>query len=304
MRLLIVCSKNSGKIAPFISDQVEALQQAGMLCDYYCVTGKGWRGYLQNTNALIQKINLFKPNLLHAHFGLSGLLANLQRKVPVVTTYHGSDINLPKVYFFSRICMALSAYNIFVSQKNLQKANLKKRFALIPCGVDTSMFFPLEKENARKELGFDINDKLVLFAGAFTNEVKNPELAQAAVALLPEVKLLELKGYSRSEVALLMNAVDACLMTSHSEGSPQFVKEALACNCPVVSVDVGDVKEQVGDVNGCYIADREAIVLSEALIKVIKANVRIEGTKVIEQKELEQKQVVEKLLKVYSNFIQ
>jgi len=299
MKALIVCSKNSGKIAPFISDQVDALIKAGVICEFFTIENKGLLGYLRHRKLLLTKIRKFQPELIHAHYGLSGLLANTQRKVPVVTTYHGSDINLPKVYILSRINMFLSAFNIFVSKKNLQKANLKQGFALIPCGVDTELFYPISKADARLKLGLNPKEKLVLFAGAFTNKVKNPELAQAAIAFLPDVNLLELKGYSRREVALLMNAVDACLMTSHTEGSPQFVKEALACNCPVVSVDVGDVKEVIENVNGCYIAERNAKAISEALSKAINSDVEIEGKKVIEEKGLEQKQVVEKLSKVY-----
>jgi len=300
MKILIVCSKNSGKIAPFISDQVDALIKSGVICEYFTIESKGIIGYLRHRKLLLTKIRKFQPDLIHAHYGLSGLLANTQRKIPVVTTYHGSDINLPKVYILSRMSMALSAYNIFVSKKNLQKANLKQGFALIPCGVDTELFYPINKADARLKLGFDKTEKLVLFAGAFTNMVKNSELAQAAVALLPNVKLLELKGYSRSEVALIMNAVDACLMTSNTEGSPQFIKEALACNCPVVSVDVGDVKEVIDNVNGCYIVERETKAIAEVLAKVFYSNAKIEGKKVIDTKGFEQTQVIKKLIEVYS----
>ena len=127
MKILIVCSQNSGKIAPFIIDQVDALMKSEVECDYYTVKGKGILGYLKNRKGLTAKINSFQPEIIHAHYGLSGLLANLQRKIPVVTTYHGSDINISKIFIFSKICMFLSQYNIFVSEKNLNKAHLKKK---------------------------------------------------------------------------------------------------------------------------------------------------------------------------------
>lgn len=126
MRVLIVCSKNSGQISPFISEQVIALQNEGLECDYFTIERKGIKGYLGNRTYLLHKINAFRPHLIHAHYGLSGLLANTQRKVPVVTTYHGSDINNNKIFIFSRIAMYFSAYNIFVSERNLRKTNLKK----------------------------------------------------------------------------------------------------------------------------------------------------------------------------------
>jgi glycosyltransferase involved in cell wall biosynthesis len=125
------------------------------------------------------------------------------------------------------------------------------------------------------------NRKYILFAGAFDNVVKNAPLAKEAVALLSDenVELLELKGYSREEVTLLMCAADAFLMTSFTEGSPQVIKEAMACGCPIVSVDVGDVKERVKEVAGCYVTRMRnpkelAELLQKAMVFVGKTNGR------------------------------
>ena len=254
IKLLIVCSKNAGKIAPFITEQADALQAAGLLVDYYCVEGRGWRGYLKNRKKLLQKIDEFNPDLIHAHYGLSGLLANTQRKILVVTTYHGSDINHPNTFPFSKLNMRLTAHNIFVSKKNQLKSGLKKNYSIIPCGVAFAAFKEVDPAVAKEKSGLALQSKFVLFSSAFENKVKNPELAIAAVKLLKDVTLLELKGYTREEVTRLMYAVDVCLMTSHTEGSPQFIKEAMACGCPVVSVDVGDVSDVMGGTAGCYLA--------------------------------------------------
>ena len=303
MKVLIVCSKNSGRIAPFISDQVEALQKAGMNCEYFTVEGKGIKGYLLNLLPLWRKISDWKPDIVHAHYGLSGVLANLQRRVPVVTTYHGSDINNAKVRRFSKIAIWLSAWNIFVSQKNIQLSGVKKRFSLIPCGVDTNVFKPMDKAFCRQKFGFEPHEKLILFAGSFDNQVKNPELAIEAVAKIPDARLLELKGYARTQVAELMNAVDVCLMTSHTEGSPQFVKEALACNCPIVSVNVGDVEELIKNIAGCYISASNADDLS-ILLNLIYHNVnRINGREIIEMNNLQQNLIVEKLNELYHKLV-
>src|ERR1035437_2616753 len=137
MKVLIVCSGHSGKISPFITEQVNSLIALGVEADYFFVNQKGIPGYLRERRHMMLKIKSLNPDLIHAHYGLSGLLANLQRKVPVVTTYHGSDINSGAIYPFSRVCMVLSKYSIFVSEKNLKKAGLKNRRSLIPCGVDT-----------------------------------------------------------------------------------------------------------------------------------------------------------------------
>ena len=301
MKILILCSKNSGRIAPFITDQVEALQKAGVVCEYFTVEGKGVKGYLRNFIPMMRKIREFQPDIIHAHYGLSGLLANLQRKVPVVTTYHGSDINNPKVLRYSKVSIILSAWNIFVSDKNIQLAGVKEKFSLIPCGVDTDIFRPIERKPVREKLDLRESDHIVLFAGAFDNPVKNPELAKEAVDKVPDARLMEMKGYSRVQVAELMNAADVCLMTSHSEGSPQFIKEAMACGCPIVSVDVGDVAEIMEGVEGCRIADNNAMDVALKIEQVLIADRRTNGYEKIKSFGYEATVVAEKIKNVYQN---
>ena len=299
MKVLIVCSKNSGRIAPFIVDQVEALEHSGLTCSYFCIEEKGIKGYLQSRSKFINKISEFKPDIVHAHYGLSGLLANTQRKVPVVTTYHGSDINLKYIFLLSRLNMFLSAFNIFVSQKNIDKSEQKSNFALIPCGVDTSLFYPMDKLEVRKHLGFAPNEKLILFAGAFNNKVKNPELAQKAIRSFSDVRLLELKGYTRAEVAMVMNAVDVCLMTSYTEGSPQFIKEAMACNCPIVSVPVGDVPEVIEGIEGCFLSSYEVTELCEKIKFALDFKKKTIGRERILKLSLDAKMIAKNISNVY-----
>ena len=303
MKILIVCSSNSGSIAPFILEQGDALTGIGVVVEYFTIRGKGIAGYLGNYKKLLAKINGFNPDIVHAHYGLSGLLANLQRKVPVVTTYHGSDINKAWIFRFSRLCMMLSAHNIFVSSKNQTIAGLTRNQSLIPCGVDINLFSPVDKVLARKDMGLDNAFTYILFAGAFQNKVKNAALAQASVAGIPKVTLLELKDYSREQVALLMNAVDVALMTSFTEGSPQFVKEAMACNCPVVSVPVGDVSEVLTGVEGCYISTYEPADVAEKIRLVLETGKRIEGRERIIYLKLDFDSVARRILEVYNSVI-
>lgn len=300
MKILVVASYNKGRFAPFITEQAEALSKNGVEIDYFGVIGKGLAGYLKNIRSLKQKIEDFQPDIVHSHYGLSGLLANLQRKVPVVTTYHGSDINDPKVLRLSKIAMRLSAWNIFVSKKNVEMSGLTGKYSLLPCGIDTDNFAVKDKTDARKDLGWKMDGQYVLFAGAFDNAVKNAPLAQAAVALLPGVDLVEMKGFSRQQVASLFYAADVFLMTSKSEGSPQVVKEALYCGCPIVSVDVGDVAEVTEGVLNCYIAKPAAEDLAQKLRLVIASPLRTQGRTVILAKGMDNKTVATKLLDIYN----
>ena len=307
MRVLVVASYNRGRFAPFIKEQAESLQATGCEIEFFGLQGKGLRGYLKNLPALILKIKAFQPDVVHAHYGLSGLFANLQRKVPVVVTYHGSDINKKSVMRFSKISMWLSARNIFVSRKTLEIANPKKKYELLPCGIDLTDLQLTIKVEAKQQMHLDANRKYILFAGAFDNEVKNAFLAKKSVALLNDenIVLIELKGYSRDEVTLLMCAADAFLMTSFTEGSPQVVKEALACGCPIVSVEVGDVKERVDGIAGCYVADtREPKELAELIQKALSFEGKTKGREKIIADGLDNRQVAEKLVRIYEKILE
>lgn len=286
---------------PFIREQVESLREQGFECKYYHIKGKGMLGYLREVPGLSKKIREWHPDIVHAHYGLSCLVANLAtRRVPVVSTYHGSDINVKSVRRFSKIAIRLSAWNIYVSKRNMALVGAVegKKCSLIPCGVSLSDDQMQSRSEARKALGWSATDKKVLFAGAFDNDVKQPELAKAAIALLNGVELVELKGYSRSEVNTLMCAANCLLMTSRTEGSPQVIKEAMACGCPIVSVDVGDVGERTDGVDGCFVVkSREPREIAAAIEKALVFKGRTNGRdKIIElgyTNELVAKQIIE-----------
>ena len=306
MRILVVASFNKGHFAPFIFEQVNALKKQGCEIDFFGLQGKGLHGYLRNLPLLKQKIKEICPDVVHAHYGLSGLFANLQRRVPVVTTYHGSDINDKKVLPFSKVALRLSAWNVFVSRKTLEIAKPRKKYILLPCGIDLSDLQLTEKAEARRKMNLKSDKNYILFAGAFDIAVKNAPLAKEAVACLQDSQpeLLELKGYTRDEVTLLMCAADAFLLTSQMEGSPQVIKEAMACGCPIVSVDVGDVKERVEGTEGCFVSDsRNPRDLANLLKKAFAFAGKTEGRKKILADGLDNRLVARHLFEIYERVL-
>ncbi len=260
MKVLIVCSGNVSDFIfkihqAFIYEQIESLKK-NFKVDYdtYFIKGKGILGYLWNLHKIKNKIKDFSPDIIHAHFGLSGLVSCLQKTVPVIVTFHGSDAYIYYVKLFSKLAANLSAYNIFVEEKLRNRINRHNKNVIVPCGIDLNVFYPMNKEIAREMLGLDNKNKNALFASGFDNPVKNYQLAKTAVANLnKDIKIIELKNKTREEVNLLLNACDLLILTSISEGSPQIIKEAMACNCPIVATDVGDVKEIIRDTEGCFL---------------------------------------------------
>ena len=305
MKILIVASDKGGKFAPFIEEQITALEEYGVVVVRYPVTRKGIVGYLQEVPSLRRMIKREKPDVVHAHFGLSGLLANLQRMVPVVTTYHGSDINNPTTLRFSKMAIWLSKHNIFVSKRNINIAQPKKNYSLLPCGVNLQVLQDNHPKTERVEKMLKEGKINVLFAGAFDNNVKDPQLAKQTIEILSQdldgVNLIELKGYTRVEVAILMHSCHALLMTSKTEGSPQVIKEAMACGCPIVSVDVGDVAERIEGVDGCSVVkSREPAAIADALKHAILYEGRTIGRKKIIEMGLGNEQVVIQLVDIYN----
>ena len=302
MKVLVIASENKGHVAPFVAEQIEALGKQDCELSLFGLKGKGLKGYLKNLPALKKTIKGFNPDVIHAHYGLSGLFANLQRQVPVVTTYHGSDINEPKVLPFSKMAIRLSAWNVFVSRKTMEIAHPKRKCSLLPCGIDLYDMQLTEKTQARQKMGLELGKRYVLFAGAFDNEVKNAPLAKETIPLLQDdaVELLELKGYSREEVTLLMCAADVFLMTSISEGSPQVIKEAMACGCPIVSVDVGDVSERIEGVKGCFVSSsRNPQELAGLLREAMGFEGKTVGRNKIIKDGLDNKTVAKQLMGIY-----
>lgn len=299
MKVLIVARCKNGKYAPFITEQVEAVQKLGVECKFFGIVGKGIIGYIRQLPRLEKAIREFRPDLIHAHYGLSGLLANYQRNIPVITTYHGSDINDNRVLQLSKKAIKRSRFNIFVSQKNVDTAKPMGDYALIPCGINLEDYPLIDKTEARRIMGLDYGQKYILFPGSFDNPVKNANLAKDTLKEVPEIKLLELKGYTRVQVITMMQAVDAMLLTSFSEGSPQVIKEALACGCPIVSVDVGDVAERVSGIDGCYVTSSNAASLTNALTKALAFGKRTRGRDAILRDGLTNDLIASRLINIY-----
>lgn len=303
MRILIVASFNNCRFSPFVVEQGDALMNNGCQVEYFGVTGKGIKGYLNSLPTLKKTIDLYKPDIIHAHYGLCGLFANLQRRVPVVTTYHGSDINLKSVLPFSRLSMVLSRHNVLVSKRLSDIAHQRKKCTVLPCGLNLSDLQKTEKREARKRVGFDQDKKYVLFAGAFDNAVKNYSLAKEAMDLVPDAELIELKGYTRDMVTLLMCSADCFLMTSHTEGSPQVIKEAMTCGCPIVSVDVGDVKDVISGIEGCKVTSRNPNDIATAIKEALNFTGKTMGRKRIIALGLTNDIVAKKLLVIYNSIL-
>lgn len=292
----------------FIYEQTEELKKSGIEFEYFFIRGKGMFGYLRNYRNYLRVIKIFKPVIVHAHYGLSGLFANLQRHVPVITTFHGSDVFLFKSNrILSRVTNLLSGRSIVVNRKMGVMLRNMSKLHIIPCGVDINRSYPLKISDALNIRGMNKEKANILFSSQFDYYEKNYPLANEVILLLgPAYNLVELKGYSRNEVNLLMNSCDVALMTSISEGSPQFIKEAMACNCPIVSTNVGDVMEVIGATEGCYISSfdpNDVVEKVKLALKFRKEHGQTKGRERIIELGLDSETIARKIIEVYNKVL-
>lgn len=305
MRVLVVCSANSGNISPFVLEQVSELEKLGIEIGLFPIKGKGIFGYLNNLGGLKQRIQSFNPDLIHAHSGMSALLCGLQRKKKVVATFHGSDVNNLTLKRFTRIAILLTHKQIVVSSEMKSKLGLNS-IQVIPCGVNNQIFKPNNQAIAQEKLGWNPTKKYILFSSSFRNKVKNYPLAEASIKSIGDsnILLIELSDKTREEVALLLNACDVALMTSFSEGSPQFIKEALSSGTPIVSTNVGDVKKLIIGLDGCFLTDYEPNSIGNAIKTAINFKKEMQftaGPGRIQDLKITGEQIAVQIMQVYTS---
>lgn len=256
----------------FVQEQVEALRKLGHEIDVFFFPG--YRGRWRYIQACWQVwLRTFRQHydVVHAHYGLSGVPALCSWRTPVVVTFHGSDVLVGRLQpFISRAVARLTAANIAVSAAI--QAIVGGDY--IPCGIDTERYRPLSQADARKQLGLDSDCRYVLFPFDPARLVKRHDMAVAAVELLQadgmNVRLLTVQGVANEQMPLYFNAADVLVLTSRSEGSPTCIKEALACEVPVVSVDVGDAARLLTGVSGSFICPANPQAVAKGLRQALQ----------------------------------
>lgn len=321
IRVLMVTSDwlwNSwGGPAVFIARQAEFLRREGIEVDLFPFRGaRHPANYLTAWKEVRRRVRQGGYDLVHAQFGQSGLTA-LPKQVPLVVTFRGDDLEgiigengryIPAGWllrFVSRLVARRADAAIVVSEH--MKRYLPRAVAayVMPSGIDLDLFRPEPRDTVRQRLGLLGDQRLVLFVGNPGLARKRYGLAQEAVAIVNQTIPTQLVvGWelSHDKIAALMNACDALLCTSMQEGSPNAVKEALACNLPVVSVPVGDVALRLAGVGGCELCSDDRVdTIAAALGRVLLRGKRIDGRSAV--RELDERLLTQQLVGVYRSIL-
>ncbi len=286
MRVLFVTNQYpTGKkpgAGPCIEQQKESLERLGLNVDVLYFDGIRSRlNYLKAMARIFWIIQICNQyDLVHAHYGFSGIVARAQLRCPVVVTFRGSDVLTQRERPFSR-WVASHVDRVIVMSEEMKQLLGRNNANVIPYGIDLDMFKPCSQLVARQELGLQSKPPLILFPYDPRRPEKRFDLANQAVTLLkkefPDVELLAIHGRPHTTVVDYMNACDVMVLTSDTEGAPVAIREALACNLPIVSVDVGDVAKVIRDIEGCYVCSRSPDVIATNLALALRARKRTNG---------------------------
>ncbi len=274
----------------FVEEQVQSLRQEGVEVDVLFVNGvKNKLNYLWGFPRLWARLLTNRYDLIHAHYVFSGVIARAQFLYPVVLTHHGSQVFQTWQASLCRMITPLMDQAVVVSPEMKEKGRLSQ-VQVIPCGINFDLFKPIPRGQAREELNLPQDKKLVLFAGEYFRAIKRFDIVQQSIELLkekdPDVELVLVSKKPLPVVPKYMSACDALVLVSDGEGSPQVIKEAMACNLPIVSVPAGDVPQVIGGTEGCYLCSQDPQDVAEKLELALQWGKRTDGREKIRHMEI------------------
>lgn len=286
MKVLFVSSPgNFFDVVPFIDSQAVSLRNNGIMVDHYLIQGKGARGYLTEIPKLRKYITGKKYDIIHAHYVFAGWVALITAVNGTnVISFMGSDVygsvntrghKTLRGYLDILASLTLQPFvnKIIVKSDNLKNhVYLKTKTEVIPNGVDYARFRHREKKAAREGLNLPPDKPLVLFLGNPNDPRKNIPLLQKALEKIKHIpfQLIAPFPVPHEKVAWYYNACDILVLASYLEGSPNVIKEGMASNIPIVSTDVGDVKEVIKGTDGCFLCKFDADDMAEKILNALE----------------------------------
>ncbi len=303
----------------FSKRQVHDLQNEGHTCEvFYFDTHFSPIHYLTQHKQFKNRIKDFKPDIIHAHYGtVNAFFASIGHNLPFVVSFQGSDLNYTadvhpireKLGKWMSKQAALRAQKIIcVSQTLIDNLKAGKEKAIvIPSGVDIDVFRPMDRKVCIEKLNLDLSKRYIFF-NANNPSVKRLDIAQEVCKQLSDysAELLSLNGNVHpNEIPLYINASTIVLLCSDSEGSPMIIKEALACNVPIVATDVGDVRVRIEGVTNCLIVEQDVQVIADSIRTIFRKNedAKTNGRERLIADKIDSKTIIRQFIALYNSIV-
>jgi teichuronic acid biosynthesis glycosyltransferase TuaC len=315
MKVLFVSGGNSKKfdLSPIIEAQANSIRNHKIEIDHFLINGKGLIGYLKNIKKLRKELKNKSYDLIHAHYSYCGVISRLAAfNMPIIVSFLGSDLNSER--FINKLIVKLNFifnWNAIIVKSEEMKFKIKKlkKLYTIPNGVDLNKFKVLNKNECQSILNWNKNKLHLLFLADPKRKVKNYELVKSSLKnneIDNNFEIHFLINVKHAEIPIWINASDICLLSSLWEGSPNVIKESMACNKPIISTKVGDVKWLFGDLKGHYLSDFNtetyAQKIKTALQNTLDFN-QTNGRERIIELGLDEDTVAKKIISIYKSLI-
>lgn len=308
MKVLFVRSYNHG-VDYITQRQAQSLEEKGIQVVFYNIIGTGLKGYFKNIIPLKKILKTENPELIHAHYSLSGIVATLTlTSKPIIVSLMGSDVLSTNkfIFLFTKFLSKFIWNQTIVKSEQMHSVLSNTKAIVIPNGVDINVFKTKNALESKQKLGWSTSNFHLLFASDPNRPEKNYALAANGIDLvkksIPNLEVHYLKGLNTTEMVEYYNAADLLLLTSFHEGSPNVIKEAMACNCPIVSTKVGDVINVINGAENSFLVSYEPNDVAEKIIKVLKNPSRSNGRSKIQN--LSSEKIAERIIELYSKTIQ
>lgn len=310
MKVLFVSSGNNADgISSIVRAQALSLTNAGVHVDFYMILGHGFRGYINAVKKLKSRFTSGNYDVVHAHYSLSGFACTLAGVKPLIVSLMGSDVLKTGwkrwlIFLFGKSLW----YKIIVKSEEMQQILGMPNVEVIPNGVDFSLFHPIDRETSRAKLGWNSTKIHILFPADPKRSEKNFKLFSSAVNILQNIniEIHFLDKIPHHQVNDYYNASDVIVLTSRREGSPNVIKEAMACNKPIVATNVGDIKLLFDNVQGCFVTSFDINETAENITKAIDFAItkcHTSGLMRLQNLGLSSEEVAEKIKNIYESSI-
>jgi glycosyltransferase involved in cell wall biosynthesis len=308
MKILFVFSGNKPSgISAIIKNQGNSLFDHGIEIDFFPIIGKGVVSYLRHIPVLKKLLKSHRFDIVHAHYSFSAYAASLAGAKPLVVSLMGSDVNnsWPNAYVIKLFAYVFQWKSIIVKSEDLKLKSGFKNAIVIPNGVDLNRFKPLDNAACKQKLLWENDKKYILFAADPHRREKNFFLAKEAFQKLGNESVLMqvLLNVPYKDIPVWINAAKVVILTSFWEGSPNVIKEALACNRPIVSTDVGDVRILMENVEGCFIAKPDSVDIAGKISQAMHFENAPNGRQRIIDLGLELNTIAAKIIDVYHSVL-
>ena len=253
-------------------------------------------------------------DVVHAQYGsaCAFVTAGVDDR-PTVVTVRGNDWNLHNetfhpLYFHTRLARAMTRRSLETFSAVLPVSNRmakeiahevqKSRITVMPSPIDLALWIP-------RMHATHVTRNVLFTANALRDPIKRFSLCERTIAIVKQnigdVTLKIASGISHTDMPSFVATCDAVLCTSETEGWPNSVKEALACNVPFVSTDVSDLSEIADQENTCRVCEPDPNSLARNLCEVLQSPRSPSLRRHVEHMDL--KPSCERLMRIYESLV-